>query len=200
MKTSKDEFLVPFHIDNGLFLLLTPFPSPSLTVRLSDGSSVSTNGLGTDSVLVLMGRGLTEWLLQNEQQTDFHPVPHAVPSLADSSVTHRAVYARMKVAPLDAVPEVKGKGQRQLLNFGDIFYDKVAKVSNPVSEDLCSGSVTEDLHLQHWQKRSMNISVSESSFFEVNKRQIFFSVWLIIILKTKIILNFTIHDLNGRSP
>ena len=115
-----------------------------------------------------MGRGLTEWLLQNEQQTDFHPVPHAVPSLTDSSVAHRAVYARMKVAPLDAVPAARGKGHHQLLNFGDIFFDRIAKASKPVSEDLCSGSVTVDLHQQHWQKRSMNISlVSDSAFFEV---------------------------------
>ena len=115
-----------------------------------------------------MGRGLTDWLLQNERQTDFHPVPHAVPSLTDSSVAHRAVYARMKVAPLDAIPLVRVKGHHQLLNFGDIFYDKIAKNPKPSPEDLCSGSVTEELHMQHWQKRSMNISsVSESAFFKV---------------------------------
>jgi hypothetical protein len=62
--TSKDRLLVPFHIDNGIFLLITPFPDPSLLVKLSNGETVPTDKLTSDSVLVLMGRGLTDWLLQ----------------------------------------------------------------------------------------------------------------------------------------
>jgi hypothetical protein len=86
--TSTDKFLVPFHIDNGLFLLLTPFPSPSLLVKLSNGATVDTAGLASDTVLVLVGRGLTDWLLQRKT-ADLFAVPHAVPSLAGRLTVHR---------------------------------------------------------------------------------------------------------------
>jgi hypothetical protein len=36
----ESNYLVPFHIDNGIFLILTPFLSPSLHVKLSDGQVV----------------------------------------------------------------------------------------------------------------------------------------------------------------
>ena len=159
----KDDFLVPYHIDNGLFLLLTPFPSPSLLVRLSDGQSISTNGLGTDSILVLIGRGLTDWLLQ-EQQTDFFPVPHAVPALTGSSAANRAVYARMKVAPMDAIPATHSK--KNLVKFGDIFFDNAPTAkSTKVSEDICTGSVTE---MAHGQLRSTRQTpISAAPFLEV---------------------------------
>lgn len=62
-----DEHLVPYHIDNGLFLIITPFSDPSLEVKLSNGKKVTTGDVGPDSVLVLMGRGLTEWLLPEDQ-------------------------------------------------------------------------------------------------------------------------------------
>ena len=151
--SSKEEFLVPFHIDNGLFLLLTPFPSPSLVVRLSNGESVDTNGLPDDSVLVLMGRGLTEWLLQTEDRPEFFPVPHAVPTLTGSRTLQRSVYARMKVAPQNAVPKTT-KGKTPLLKFSDIFFETVSEKK----EDLCSGSVAEDVHLHHWNQRSTPLS------------------------------------------
>jgi hypothetical protein len=154
---SKDEFLVPYHIDNGLFLLLTPFPSPSLLVRLSNGESVDTDGLPADSVLVLMGRGLTEWLLQNEDRTEFFPVPHAVPTLAGSRTLHRSVFARMKVAPPNAVPKTT-KGKTALLKFSDIFFETVSAKRSGPSEDLCAGSVSEDVHLHHWKQRSTPLS------------------------------------------
>ena len=48
--------LVPEHIDNGLFLLITPFPGQSLVVRTSTGRLVSTDDLDvSDTVLVLPG-------------------------------------------------------------------------------------------------------------------------------------------------
>ena len=48
--------LVPEHIDNGLFLLLTPFPGQSLVVRTSTGRLLSTDDLDvSDTVLVLPG-------------------------------------------------------------------------------------------------------------------------------------------------
>ena len=46
----------PEHIDNGLFLLITPFPGQSLVIRTSTGRSVSTDGLDvSDTILVLPG-------------------------------------------------------------------------------------------------------------------------------------------------
>lgn len=116
--------MVPFHIDNGIFLLLTPFPDPSLSVKLSNGQTISTDGLGPDSVLVLMGRGLTDWLLQLER-TNFYPVAHAVPSLAGSLTLHRSVFARMIVAPQKAVPSVvpANKNNKKLFEFREIFFD-----------------------------------------------------------------------------
>jgi hypothetical protein len=65
-KTTKD-YLVPYHIDNGLFLIITPFSNPSLEMKLSDGAKVNSADLGSDAVIVLMGRGLTEWLLPKDQ-------------------------------------------------------------------------------------------------------------------------------------
>ena len=48
--------LVPEHIDNGLFLLITPFPGQSLVVRTSTGRLLSTDDLDvSDTVLVLPG-------------------------------------------------------------------------------------------------------------------------------------------------
>ena len=132
-------------------MLITPFPDPSLLIKLSNGQSVSTDGLGSDSILVLMGRGLTDWLLQVER-TDFFPVPHAVPTLSGSQTLHRSVYARMKVAPQSAVPSVSTKDSRKLLKFSEIFFDTVAeKTPNHSSDDICSGSVPEDFHMRWGQ-------------------------------------------------
>jgi len=81
---------------------------------------ISTSALSADSVLVLMGRGLTDWLLQDEQ-SHFYPVPHAVPSLVNSDVINRAVFARMKVVPMNAVPISKGK--KEPIKFEKIFFN-----------------------------------------------------------------------------
>ena len=48
---------MPEHIDNGLFLLITPFPGQSLVIRTSTGRLVSTDDLDvSDTILVLPGR------------------------------------------------------------------------------------------------------------------------------------------------
>lgn len=123
-----------------------------MLIKLSNGETVSTDGLGSDSILVLMGRGLTDWLLQVER-TDFFPVPHAVPTLSGSRTQHRTVYARMKVAPQAAVPSVSAKdSSKKLLTFSDIFFDTVAdKSPKHGNEDLCSGSVPEAFSLKRGQ-------------------------------------------------
>ena len=83
-----------------------------------------------NSLLVLMGRGLTEWLLQEggypATQTTFVPVRHAVPAL---TVEKRSVYARMKVAPGGAVPAslVRKEGShrvKDLKTFHDVFIER----------------------------------------------------------------------------
>ena len=56
--------MVPSHVDNGLFLLVTPSSESPLLVWQSNGVPVSSEGLPVDSVLVVFGRGLTEWMLQ----------------------------------------------------------------------------------------------------------------------------------------
>lgn len=63
----KDHYLVPYHIDNGMFLIITSFDNPSLEVKLRNGEKVTTGEVGSDFVIVLMGRGLTEWLLPQGQ-------------------------------------------------------------------------------------------------------------------------------------
>ncbi len=93
--------MVPTHVDNGLFLLVTPSPESPLVVFQSEGSPVSpSSSLPPDSLLVLFGRGLTEWLLQDlpSERRDFWAAAHAVPAL-EAGVDERAIFARMKVAP-----------------------------------------------------------------------------------------------------
>merc|ERR1711973_829207 len=80
-------FMLPYHTDNGLYVLLTPsdnlFP-------------------GKDSVILILGTGLTQWLLPDE---DLYAAPHALPALSNSlTPAPRTVMARMKVAPPRSVP------------------------------------------------------------------------------------------------
>ena len=98
------DYLVPYHVDNGIFLLITPFPNHGMNLEMSDGSVVSTDDIGRGSIIVLFGLGLTDWLLQNDRvaASEFHPVPHAVPALR--TLRHRSVFARMVVAPATATP------------------------------------------------------------------------------------------------
>ena len=116
---SPGEYLVPYHVDNGVFLLITPFPGHGMSVELSDGSVASTGGVGRGSVLVLVGLGLTDWLLQGDAAAAaaFHPVPHAVPAMR--ALRHRSVFARMVVAPAAATPGGGGGGGS--LTFGEVF-------------------------------------------------------------------------------
>merc|ERR1711913_68761 len=60
-------FSLPFHQDNGLFLMLTP--SDKLPVVLKDfqGRPVFTDRLGSDAVMFLVGRGPTDRLLQDAE-------------------------------------------------------------------------------------------------------------------------------------
>jgi len=118
-RTFNDKFMVPFHVDNGLYLLITPFPGHGLKIESSDGVVIDTDDIRADSILVLMGRGLTDWLLQGKDESEgFHAAPHAVEALGSMSYSGRSAFARMKVAPLEAVP-VNGT-----IKFKNVFFNE----------------------------------------------------------------------------
>lgn len=119
-----EHWMVPFHVDNGFFLLLTPFQGHGLKIKTSTGTIVDTDHIPTDSVLVLMGRGLTDWLLK-DKSISFHAVPHAVESRPN--MHSRSVFARMKVAPMDAMP------MDQTVTFSNVFFNNDARVLGKVS-------------------------------------------------------------------
>ena len=97
--TKLSDYLVPFHVDNGLYLIITPFQEHAMKVKLSNGKIVSTNHIESDSALVLIGRGLTDWLLSPTvaNEMNFYAVPHSVPTLDGTKFKTRSVYARMKI-------------------------------------------------------------------------------------------------------
>ena len=111
--------MVPFHVDNGLYLLITPFPGHGLKIKTSSGDIIDTDDIKADSVLVLMGRGLTDWLLRNsEKSQEFYAVPHAVEALSLVPPISRSIFARMRVFPHAAVP-INGT-----IKFKDIFFNE----------------------------------------------------------------------------
>ena len=90
-------YAAPWHRDKGLFLLVTPFPGVPLLVKDRRGEMVSTEEVDQHSLLLLLGTGLSDWLLEGRETTSkFHAPSHAVPSLP-SVVSHRTTVARMKV-------------------------------------------------------------------------------------------------------
>ena len=133
--------MVPFHLDNGLFLIITPFPEHGMNVKLSNGMTVSTSNVALDSALVLIGRGLTDWLLPDtiSENRHFFPVPHSVPTLSGSKFDTRTVYARMKVPPPSATTAMSGclDFKDTQMSFQEFFMDKSHSVSlDPNSQDL----------------------------------------------------------------
>ena len=139
------DLMVPYHTDNGIFLILTPFPGKTgLKIKLKDGTEIQTSEeIEPKSVLVLMGRGLTSWLLQDggfpAPKIGFWPVPHAVPSMTDRDT--RSVYARMKVAPGNAIPAslVRKEGSKRvkaLKTFDDIFMESKLEPASICSVNL----------------------------------------------------------------
>jgi hypothetical protein len=121
---TKEQHSLPMHVDNGLYLLLTPDQSLPLLMRSKSGRAIRTGQVGPDAVLFLLGRGLTDWLVpETAEETAFTPALHAVPSLAKTGVTTRTVVARMKVAPLTAVPGTKPSAGQKMRRFGDLFLE-----------------------------------------------------------------------------
>jgi hypothetical protein len=92
---------IPFHVDNGLYLLLTPHPI-GLLVKSKDGTWDTSSV--QDGVILLFGKAMSEFL----NLPRFQAAQHAVPTIT----SQRVVYSRMRVAPLDAVK--KGKTFQQV--------------------------------------------------------------------------------------
>ena len=87
---------LPYHTDNGLYVLLTPSPLLPLRV-ITPGGAVASLHTDDSSVLLLLGTGLTTWLLPN---SSLRAAPHGLPALHTAlSPTPRTVLARMRVAP-----------------------------------------------------------------------------------------------------
>jgi hypothetical protein len=147
VETQKQHSL-PMHVDNGLYLLLTPDQSLPLLMRSKSGRAIRTRQVGPDAVLFLLGRGLTDWLVRDTMKADgeetaFTPALHAVPSLAKTGVAAtRTVVARMKVAPLTAVPGTKPSAGQKMRRFGDLFLEGGVA---PSAASLCyyGGPLTE---------------------------------------------------------
>jgi len=95
---------LPYHTDNGLYVLLTPSNNFPLRSISSDGN---VNLLGTGDVILLLGTGITQWLLPG---MGLYAPPHAVPALSTSLTTApRTVMARMRVAPDQSWPQTGSK-------------------------------------------------------------------------------------------
>jgi len=92
-KDGDDDLALPYHTDNGLYLFLTPSSQLPLLSVGRDGA-VHKLDTGNNTVILLLGTGLTSWLLGDE---GLYSPPHAVPSLPLNSL--RTVMARMVVAP-----------------------------------------------------------------------------------------------------
>ena len=58
---------MPFHYDSGLLLMLTSFNKHPLKIKNNRGKEVSTAGVGDDGILILVARGLSDWLLKGIQ-------------------------------------------------------------------------------------------------------------------------------------
>ncbi|XP_023345714.1 uncharacterized protein LOC111714758 isoform X4 [Eurytemora carolleeae] len=114
-------FAAPFHTDSGILLLLTPFQEHPLKIRTLGGQTIDTSEVGDDSIMILIARGLPDWLLRGSRESkEFMPAPHAVETLP-SSIKYRTIFARMMVAPLEAEP---AGPLTQKTKFGDIFFQK----------------------------------------------------------------------------
>ena len=43
--------MVPFHMDNGLYLMITPYPGHGLKIKTSSGTIMDTDSIESDSIL-----------------------------------------------------------------------------------------------------------------------------------------------------
>jgi len=115
-------FAAPFHTDNGLLLMVTPFQEHPLQIKNRGGDYVSTARVTDDSLLVLIANALPHWLLQGTKASKkFFSVPHAVPSL-NNELLSRVVFARMKVVPGESFPCNSEVGEANHINTFEQFF------------------------------------------------------------------------------
>jgi len=127
-------FAAPFHTDNGLLLMVTPFQEHPLQIKNRGGDYVSTARVADDSLLVLIANALPHWLLQGTKASDkFFSVPHAVPSL-NNELLSRVVFARMKVVPAESFPSNAEVGEANRINTFEQFFHEGPGVG---STELC---------------------------------------------------------------
>ena len=124
-----------FHTDSGILLMLTPSVQLPVQIQSIHKEHVDTSVTEANSIILIVARGLPDWLLRGTSAASgFFPAPHAVPSLS-GKVEARTVFARMMVAPLDAIPadDLAYKSK-----FQDIFLQR--SIENP--EELCPLDLT----------------------------------------------------------
>merc|ERR1712200_69256 len=123
-----NKYAAPFHTDNGVLLMITPFKEHPLQVKSKGGKILDTSSFGNSDLLVIIARALPEWLLRGSRMAgQFHAGSHAVPKLSHELKT-RTVFARMMVAPLEALP---ASPDVQKVPFSDVFFNKITQ------NDLC---------------------------------------------------------------
>ena len=100
-KVSSRVMTLPYHTDNGMYVLLTP--SSVLPLRAIDRrGEVSLLDSGSSSVILMLGTGVTSWLMPD---SGLYAAPHGLPALATIlSPAPRTVMARMRVAPPGSLP------------------------------------------------------------------------------------------------
>jgi len=125
---SDTKFAAPFHTDNGVLLMITPFQEHPLQVRSKGGKILDTSGLGNNDLILIIARALPEWLLRGSREAgEFRAGPHAVPTLSPE-LDSRTVFARMMVAPFEAVA---ASPDAQKVPFSHVFFNKITQ------NDLC---------------------------------------------------------------
>eukprot|EP00122_Pirum_gemmata_P000984 Pgem_evm1s883 len=119
-----DGSTVPLHTDTGLYLLLTP-SEIGLVVQNNNGVKVDLSGIPNNSVIMLMGSAMSDWLLQEHKDLGekLNAVPHAVPAMP-AGVQYRTVFARMRTADSEAIPVIQGS-KNNVKTFKDIFLKDV---------------------------------------------------------------------------
>jgi len=100
-KMTTSPLALPYHTDNGMYVLLTP--SSILPLRtISRTREVNRLDADSSSVILLLGTGVTSWLLP---ESKLYAAPHGLPALATIlSPAPRTVVARMRVAPPRSLP------------------------------------------------------------------------------------------------
>jgi len=138
---TQESLSFPYHTDNGLYLLLSPSHVSPLMIKHRDGSIHKIN-VSDDSIILLLGTGLTSWLLPDHQ---LYATPHAVPALDPQA--SRTVLAAMKVAP-DSAKNIKTQ-----ITFADHFYSSLHNEAKTTFEDRHRQRMkrqVSNVHAQHW--------------------------------------------------